>query len=111
MEERKVPDQEEPRPTAKKLEGKEENPAGTENQEDEEVWFEGVCKWFNPTKGWGFLNIVTKEGEEDTEDTEMPSGDIFVHQSTIQKEGFRCLEAEEHVQFRAKRWIKETLVL
>ena len=22
-----------------------------------EDWLPGVCKWFHPTKGWGFINI------------------------------------------------------
>ena len=73
----------------------------------EEVWHTGVCKWFNPSKGWGFINVAASKaqvahGQSESEpvgeksaacvselEEVMPSGDIFVHQSTISKEGFR----------------------
>jgi CspA family cold shock protein len=43
-------------------------------------------KWFNNTKGYGF--IAQEEGE-----------DVFVHYSAIQQDGFRSLNAGEEVQF------------
>lgn len=47
----------------------------------------GKVKWFNASKGYGFL--------------ERPDGeaDIFVHYSAIQGEGFRTLEEGESVEF------------
>ena len=47
----------------------------------------GRVKWFNASKGYGFL--------------ERPDGeaDIFVHYSSIQGEGFRSLEEGETVEF------------
>lgn len=47
----------------------------------------GHCKWFNATKGFGF--IVPDDGSED----------IFVHQSGIQSEGFRSLAENEKVEY------------
>ena len=47
---------------------------------------EGKVKWFNAAKGYGFI-----DGGE--------SGDIFVHYSVIQKEGYRTLSEGETVQF------------
>ncbi len=47
----------------------------------------GKVKWFNASKGYGFL--------------ERPDGeaDVFVHFSAIQGEGFRSLEEGESVLF------------
>ena len=46
----------------------------------------GKVKWFNNTKGYGFI-------ERDS------GGDIFVHHTAIQATGFRSLEEGEAVQF------------
>ncbi|XP_059612643.1 protein lin-28 homolog [Phlebotomus argentipes] len=50
----------------------------------------GKCKWFNVTKGWGF--ITPHDG----------GPDIFVHQSVIQMAGFRSLGDAEEVEFECK---------
>lgn len=47
---------------------------------------EGTVKWFNDTKGFGF--IQSDEGQ-----------DVFVHQSEIQTDGFRTLNEGARVQF------------
>lgn len=47
---------------------------------------EGKVKWFNNSKGFGFI-----EGED--------GKDVFVHHSVIQMEGFRSLDEGERVQF------------
>lgn len=46
----------------------------------------GTVKWFNNDKGYGF--IERDEG-----------GDIFVHYSAIQGEGYRSLEDGQRVEF------------
>jgi CspA family cold shock protein len=46
----------------------------------------GVVKWFNDSKGYGF---ITSEG----------SGDVFVHHASIVSEGFRSLAEGDHVSF------------
>ena len=46
----------------------------------------GQVKWFNSTKGYGF---ISKEG----------GGDVFVHFSAVQSEGYKELKEGEHVEF------------
>lgn len=46
----------------------------------------GKVKWFNAEKGYGF--IERKDG-----------GDVFVHFSAIQSEGFKTLEEGQAVEF------------
>jgi CspA family cold shock protein len=48
---------------------------------------QGKVKWFNASKGYGFLE--RQDGESD----------VFVHYSAIQGEGFRSLEEGEAVEF------------
>ena len=47
---------------------------------------QGTVKWFNDTKGFGFISRQTGE-------------DVFVHFSAIQSNGFRSLQEGQAVQF------------
>ena len=49
----------------------------------------GTVKWFNDSKGYGF--IERPEGE-----------DVFVHFSAIESEGFRTLAEGEVVEFEIR---------
>ena len=46
----------------------------------------GTVKWFNDSKGFGFLAVACGK-------------DVFVHQSAIQAEGFRSLSEGDKVEF------------
>jgi len=46
----------------------------------------GTVKWFNASKGYGFI-------ERDS------GGDVFVHHSAIQSEGYRTLNEGQRVEF------------
>ena len=46
----------------------------------------GTVKWFNATKGFGFI-------------TRDSGGDVFVHYSAIQSKGYRSLEEGQRVEF------------
>ena len=48
---------------------------------------QGTVKWFNSEKGYGFIERADGEG------------DIFVHYSEIQGNGFRSLEENQQVEF------------
>ncbi len=48
--------------------------------------YEGVVKWFNEKKGFGF--IQRPDGE-----------DVFVHYSAIKSNGFRTLQEGQKVSF------------
>jgi len=46
----------------------------------------GTVKWFNATKGYGFIS--TENGE-----------DVFVHYSAIETDGFKTLDEGQSVEF------------
>ncbi len=46
----------------------------------------GTVKWFNASKGYGF---IAREGGKD----------VFVHYSAIQMDGYRALSEGDHVEF------------
>jgi cold shock protein len=47
---------------------------------------QGIVKWFNNQKGYGF---ITPEG----------GNDVFVHHSAIQGEGYKSLDEGQKVEF------------
>jgi len=49
----------------------------------------GTVKWFNESKGYGFIR---QNGGED----------VFVHFTAIQSEGFRTLSEGEEVEFEVR---------
>lgn len=50
----------------------------------------GTVKWFNDAKGYGFI-------------TQDEGGDIFVHYSSIQGDGFKTLQEGQKVEFEVGR--------
>jgi CspA family cold shock protein len=56
------------------------------NQQEEAGMVRGVVKWFNDSKGFGF--IEQENGQ-----------DVFVHFSSIQGDGFKSLAEGQEVNF------------
>ena len=54
----------------------------------------GLVKWFNPTKGFGF--IAPDDGGKD----------IFVHLRTVQAAGIASLNEQERVEFVVEQGLK-----
>ena len=50
----------------------------------------GTVKWFNSTKGYGFIS--PEEG----------GGDVFVHISAVEKAGLRSLDEGQRVSFEVQ---------
>ncbi len=61
-------------------------PACIKKQEEFALRHRGRVKWFNPEKGYGFIE---RPGERD----------VFVHWSAIQMEGYKTLEEGDEVEF------------
>lgn len=51
---------------------------------------QGIVKWFNAEKGFGFIS--PSEGP-----------DVFVHHTAIQVDGYRTLEENQRVEFEIVR--------
>ncbi len=51
---------------------------------------QGVVKWFNDRKGFGFI-------------TSNNGGDVFVHHSSIIGEGFKSLSEGDRVEFEVEK--------
>jgi CspA family cold shock protein len=51
---------------------------------------QGVVKWFNSAKGYGFIQRSTGE-------------DVFVHFSAIQKDGYKTLNEGDAVEFECQQ--------
>ncbi|MBI3159707.1 MAG: cold-shock protein [Chloroflexi bacterium] len=51
---------------------------------------QGTVKWFNGSKGYGFIERQTGE-------------DVFVHFSAIMTDGFRTLEEGQRVEFTVEQ--------
>ncbi len=51
---------------------------------------QGTVKWFNASKGYGF---ISSEGGED----------VFVHFSAVQSDGYRTLDEGQRVEYTIER--------
>ena len=52
---------------------------------------QGTVKWFNNSKGFGFITA-----EDNT--------DVFVHYTSIQGSGFKSLDEGDNVSFDTETW-------
>ncbi len=51
---------------------------------------QGTVKWFNATKGYGFIS-------------QQSGDDVFVHYSALQQDGYRSLAEGQRVEFTVER--------
>ena len=58
----------------------------THSKEGTETMISGKVKWFNATKGYGFIHLA--QGK-----------DVFVHYSVIEADGYRSLREGQEVAF------------
>ena len=78
-------------PTAFRLEGRgQANSSLQKAKEEKEVKEQGTVKWFNASKGYGFIQRQTGE-------------DVFVHYSAIQADGYRSLNEGQAVEFEVRK--------
>ncbi len=54
---------------------------------------QGTVKWFNDSKGYGFIETEDTEGGED----------VFVHYAALAGEGYRTLNDGDKVEFDIER--------
>ena len=52
----------------------------------------GTVKWFNPTKGYGFIQPAGGGGK-----------DVFVHISAVERAGLSSLNEGQKISFEAKK--------
>jgi cold shock protein len=57
----------------------------------ESIMAQGVVKWFNPTKGFGF--IQPNDG----------GADVFVHISAVERAGLRTLNEGQQISYELER--------
>lgn len=65
-------------------------PFGLQEREKEVSREQGTVKWFNASKGYGFIQRQTGE-------------DVFVHFSAIQMDGYKSLNEGQAVEFEVKK--------
>jgi len=61
---------------------------------EKEDMAQGVVKWFNAEKGFGFISV------------DGGGSDVFVHYSAIQADGYRSLEENQRVEFEVVQGAK-----
>jgi len=68
---------------------REQNKLTSNNKRNSDTFMnreQGTVKWFNDSKGYGFIQRATGD-------------DVFVHHSAIQGDGFKSLTEGESVEF------------
>jgi len=64
---------------------------------DENTEYEGIVKWYNDAKGFGFITPAEKYHKDIGKD------DVYVHWSEIKAESaFKTLREDQHVKFRIR---------
>jgi cold shock protein len=63
-----------------------------------------VVRWFNRTKGYGFISVLGPNGEEDD-----ASEDVFLHVATLRRAGLETVEEGQKLRARIETGPKGTI--
>jgi cold shock protein len=72
--------------------------------EDIDSFVKVVVRWFNRTKGYGFVSILNDQGGEDDE-----AQDVFLHVATLRRAGIEGVEEGQTLRARVETGAKGTI--
>jgi cold shock protein len=72
--------------------------------EDIDAFVEVVVRWFNRTKGYGFISVLGPNGQEDDN-----GEDVFLHVATLRRAGLEIVEEGQRLRARIETGPKGTI--
>jgi cold shock protein len=72
--------------------------------EDIDAFVNVVVRWFNRTKGYGFVSVLGPDGQDDDE-----GEDVFLHVATLRRAGIESVEEGQTLKARIEKGPKGTI--